>query len=401
MKCKHTYLLSFFLVCITWLQLGAQENRDYSDKISDCDGATDIRRPGKYTMQFTGDGGYINDIAAYSSLSAVKEENSLWATFIAPYDGLFSLSASAPEEKIQLVVFLAETSDICGEIYDGVAEIERLVKNTEHDTIGLDKSMNPGYLYPIPLEKGQQIHLYFSTVAKSRTKLELNVKFEGEADPITFKELQKEVDQRLNPTDHYIAILLRDAETGLPVRANLIVKETRQDNALYLGSDFIFSAMRRGKFVFSVDAEGYFFYDREETLDGQSDHEVMIWLEPAYVGRKVELKGLEFRMGTTELLPSAESSLKRLRDFLMLNSEIRIEIQGHVHADGENTYAAQRMSLARAKRVQKYLIESGVDKNRLEVKGLGNEQMMFPNAKLISEEQANRRVEIEILQEQQ
>ena len=94
---------------------------------------------------------------------------------------------------------------------------------------------------------------------------------------------------------------------------------------------------------------------------------------------------------------NSEPKLNRLKDFLLLNSDISIEIQGHVFALGDNSLAGQKVSEARAKRVKKFLIEHGVNKNRLKSKGYGNTKPIYEEPKFSYEEQANRRVEILVL----
>jgi outer membrane protein OmpA-like peptidoglycan-associated protein len=82
---------------------------------------------------------------------------------------------------------------------------------------------------------------------------------------------------------------------------------------------------------------------------------------------------------------------------LALNAGIKIEIQGHVNETGQSSFDGQQISEARAKRVKKYLVENGINKDRLTTIGLGNTKPIYPNPKLASEEQANRRVEIKII----
>ena len=82
---------------------------------------------------------------------------------------------------------------------------------------------------------------------------------------------------------------------------------------------------------------------------------------------------------------------------MVLNADIKIEIQGHVFALGDNSLLGQRISVARAKRVMKYLIRQGIDKSRLKAVGYGNTRPVYAEPKLFSEEQANRRVEILVL----
>ena len=137
--------------------------------------------------------------------------------------------------------------------------------------------------------------------------------------------------------------------------------------------------------------------DIEVPIEAMEGKEVFLDLERVSSGKKMLLEEIEFLPGKSEILPSSEPRLKRLKDFLALNADIEIEIQGHVHFDSEkNTIAAQKMSEARAKRVLHYLTDNGIDKHRLSSVGFGNTKPIFEDPKFSYEEQANRRVEIVI-----
>lgn len=373
------------------------EQRITSDKISDCDGATIVSRPGSYELEFTGESGLYEDIINYRSLNESPETNSLWVEFMAPYNGEFTLSAFSPKESLQLIVLKPVSQNACGDIFNGAAEIERYIKFDSGDTIGFKKKPTKGYLQSINLEANQVIYIYFNVRSSNRKRLNLNIKFEAESLTSAVESLKKKVDFHQDPDSKTLNIILQDGETGLPVSGQIYLKDGRDFNAMYRGTDFIFDIPRKTKLEISVDAEGYFFYDRTEVLDRDTEHEVVIWLEPLSVGKQMEMPGIEFVMGTSEFSPGTEIRLRRLRNFLLLNSTVRIEIQGHVHAVGENSIAGKRLSHARAKRVMNYLIDNGVDKNRLEAVGYGNEFMKYPEPKFSYEEQANRRVEIKIL----
>jgi outer membrane protein OmpA-like peptidoglycan-associated protein len=157
------------------------------------------------------------------------------------------------------------------------------------------------------------------------------------------------------------------------------------------------SIRNRETLQLSIDVVGYFFQDKEITVEENKDHEMILWLEPANLGKRIELQGIQFKVGSSEFIAGSEEKLGRLKDFLLLNSSVHIEIEGHVYELGENSFAGKRMSAARAKNVMKYLIDSGVDRTRLSAKGYGNEFMVFPEPKFDWQEQANRRVEIRIL----
>ena len=111
----------------------------------------------------------------------------------------------------------------------------------------------------------------------------------------------------------------------------------------------------------------------------------------------MQIDEIEFQPGTSEFLSTADPKLRRLKDFLALNANVKVEIQGHVHAEGENTFAGQKLSEARAKRVLLWLSDNGIDKDRMTAVGYGNTVPIYPEAKFSYEEQANRRVEIKVL----
>lgn len=378
------------------------QRKDDELDVGDCYGGVFIDHPGDITLQFTGRSGDKDDIKAFPSLtSKMTETNSLWASFVAPYDGLFLMKAFAPQGQMDFVVFKAENSDICGAVESGGAEIERLLQINAKDSFGLSKTPTPKnqYLYGISMQKGEEINLFFNNSAQERVKLFLNIKFEGKG--ISEADIRKQVQVKNHRTDEtktHLAIRLRDRSNGLPVNAQLIIEDSREKNGLYMGTDFLYTLGKRTNINMKIDAPGYFFRDEELSLDGSRSEEIIIWLEPAAPGKKIELDGIQFNMGTSNFAGAAEQKLRRLKDFMSLNSEIHIEIQGHVHSVGENSFAGKRLSLARAKQVMDYLEENGIDKKRMEANGYGNEFMIYPEPKFTWQEQANRRVEIKIVQ---
>ena len=88
--------------------------------------------------------------------------------------------------------------------------------------------------------------------------------------------------------------------------------------------------------------------------------------------------------------------LKRLKDFLLLNPTISIEIQGHVNEEGKNSMSAHRLSKKRAEKIMKYLITKGIDAKRLKAVGFGNSKPLFESPIDDSQREANRRVEIKV-----
>lgn len=378
----------------------AQSGISASDNIADCEGAVAIFNPGTYALQFNGTPGNIKDLNAYPSLGAMQEKNAVWCYFVAPFDGRLSLSAQISEGTVQMIAFRNEESDICQGLYKGSTEVRRMIQDPTAAKIGLSLVVDENNLYPIDLEKGQEVMFYFNTAGKNKARLDFTLKFEnmnGSGEASAGPSNVRTVDTRKNGTQAALNIKIRDIETGNPVIANVSISGIKGLSALYSCSDIFMPIEKSGKMALQCDAAGYFFIDRIEPVTKGTEHEMVIWLQPLGHGKSIRLEEIEFQPGTSELMKSSESKLIRLKDFLALNSGIKVEIQGHVNATGENTFAAQKLSEARAKRILNYLVENGISKDRLTSKGYGNTVPVHAKPRFEYEEQANRRVEILIL----
>jgi len=119
-------------------------------------------------------------------------------------------------------------------------------------------------------------------------------------------------------------------------------------------------------------------------------------LSSLVVGETFILPNLFFEFAHSNLLPDSYSELQRLLDYLIRNTTVKIEISGHTDNQGADAYN-QKLSMERAKTVYRYLVDNGIDFNRLSYKGYGKEKPVAPNN---SEENRakNRRTEILILE---
>lgn len=374
--------------------LFAQGTKSGGETVADCAGAMNIFKTGKYTIQFTGSGGSQKEFANYPSLADVSDLNVVWVAFIPEYDGVLSLNASLPSDYLQMAIFEEENKDVCLELSTGVAEIKRLVKDKNSKSVGLNTDVKSGVLYPMELKAGRKIIIGFSTAEKSKAILQLDFLFKEDNSALKAANETKIMDLRDDEFAPSLTISVRDKETKQPVIANLTIEGFKELSASFKASDFYFNITRNGKGFIKCDAEGYFFFDKEETFTANTNQEIIIYLDPLGKGKTMQIEEIEFQPGTSEFLQGSDAKLRRLRDFMALNADVSIEIQGHVHADGDNGFAAQKLSEARAKKVMNYLISQGIDKNRMTAVGYGNTKPVYVKPKFAYEEQANRRVEI-------
>jgi len=380
------------------VNLFSQNDKGSSDAISDCYGAINIFQSGTFSLQFPAKAGIINDFTEYPSLNSISEKNSIWCTFIAPSNGAISFTAGIKKGMLKMIVFQQEKKDLCNEILKGTAEIKRLLITKDTNEVGLSKEPKSNHLYPLNLKEGQKISIVLITNVNSKEILKLNFSFESSSPINSFEHgKSKVIDLREDEFSPSCFINIKDASTSLPVVSDIIISKCDEIEGAYLGSDFYFQVSENCKMSIRCDAKGYFFVDKEIEVLENSELEFSILLEPIRVGKSFTIEQIEFKPGTSEFYKNSEPRLRRLRDFMALNSDIKIEIQGHVFSMEENSLSGQKLSEARALRVYNYLILNGISKTRMTTKGFGNTKPIFPNPKLSIEEQMNRRVEIKIL----
>ncbi|GIR59580.1 MAG: hypothetical protein CM15mP65_21610 [Crocinitomicaceae bacterium] len=144
-----------------------------------------------------------------------------------------------------------------------------------------------------------------------------------------------------------------------------------------------------------VTKEGYF--NKTVKIDNLSKNDILqeILLTPVEIGKSIIIDDLHFKTGLTELDDASYRLLDQLVDFMSQNSTLKIEIAGHTDSDGSEEFN-QTLSEGRAQSAVNYIIEKGVDQNRLVAKGYGETQPLFEND--TEENKANnRRVELKVI----
>ncbi len=106
---------------------------------------------------------------------------------------------------------------------------------------------------------------------------------------------------------------------------------------------------------------------------------------------KVDLN-IPFEINSSSLRPDARAQLEQLEAALQQDSLAiyRFQIAGHTDASGSAEYN-RRLSRDRAETVRRFLVTRGIDPDRLEVVGNGEDELLLPDWPLHAD---NRRVEI-------
>lgn len=386
-----TKILILLILLTGMSQVSAQKNGKSDESYNLCEGAINIFDNGDFRLKFTGKKSDVKAFDDYASLSEFNTENILWCSYVAPEAGHLTFRGTLRENFVQMVVFSEEKHAVCEDINNGIAEIKRLHISKKDQSVGLDYKVEGGIMYTLSLKEGEHIMIAFATQSDFKTDLMLQWQFVSSE---IIEEETKIVDKRHDDFATTLSFKVRDKETNRPIISSLALEGHKSLSGLYTGSEFYFNLERNSKINVKCEAEGFFYYDSLYELSNFEDIEISIVLDKISSGKSMTVEEIEFVPGTSEITQSSLPNLRRLKDFLALNSDLNIEIQGHVFALGDNTFAAQKVSEARAKRVMKYLVQNGIDKKRLVAKGYGNTQPIYAEPKFFYEEQANRRVEI-------
>jgi outer membrane protein OmpA-like peptidoglycan-associated protein/outer membrane protein assembly factor BamB len=155
--------------------------------------------------------------------------------------------------------------------------------------------------------------------------------------------------------------------------------------------DFSIDAPDLPDLTLSVIADRY-LYRTIALTNGQQPLDIA--LEPAVKDRKFTLRNILFDFNSSDLKPSSIPVLLELKDYLELNRDVRLLIQGHTDNIGEPGFNLA-LSRKRAERVREFLVKNGIGEDRLATEGLGESRPVADNAAEAGRS-LNRRIEFTV-----
>lgn len=136
--------------------------------------------------------------------------------------------------------------------------------------------------------------------------------------------------------------------------------------------DYMVALPVNNDYAFNVTKEGYLFYSESFSLKNVKNIAepflINIPLSPIEEGKVVVLKNIFFDFNESILLSESYVELEKLIEYLNNNPSIKIEIGGHTDNEGTKEYN-KKLSENRAKAVYDYLVEKGINTDRLEYSG--------------------------------
>ena len=145
-------------------------------------------------------------------------------------------------------------------------------------------------------------------------------------------------------------------------------------------------------YSFSVSKPGFIKYQSNYDIDGDMDLDLFV-KEDIIELRKLE--NLNFGRGSDRINEASYQELDELADYLITNSTLIIQLEGHTDFDG-NPEANLRLSQSRVEAVKNYLIDKKVKKNRIFTKAFGGTQPLTEE-RTPEGRARNRRVEVRFI----
>ena len=350
-----------------------------------CFGGISLSPNNFYSLAFQGKRGIDKkSLYGYEKTKEVSK-NQIWLFFDTPSSGLMKLNIQKIKASFQIYIFQEKNGMLCDELASGNAKFIFSEKSTEElnsEFIFIEESLRYGV----------------ALVAKEGIKDSLDFSFDFSPQDEFGNEIVDSLlfDLTTHTNSNEYAIHVRDANTKRPVKSKISLTGANEINGAYVASDLILNIRKNiKKCELKIDAEGYFSFDKKDhsilVKNGLKD---TIFLKPLVRGAVAKIDEIYFTAGMATILEESGPKLNRLRDFLLVNASVNIEIQGHVNGDGTQAFSSKRLSKNRAKEIVKYLIAAGISPKRLSAKGYGFTSPVyeFPNSEM--EKEANRRVEI-------
>ena len=367
-----------FLILLFSPLLAFTQQRDFSA----CENALSVVPSGKYTVSFLGKKGLIPSEGVFQHAKN-PSKNQVWLDFTTSQKGSLNISFLHQNQAIQLLILKEKEVDLCSALQE--QNLQVIIERSIDSLVNLETELNVN----------ENEHYFIVLLGTEKSKQSITCQFSFLLDE-EIKNKSWPLNLVYNESIPIYHLLIRDKVSMNPIEARIVLQGSNEINGIYRESDLDLNLAKKVKGgLLRVDAEGYLSADFENTnIPISGNFHDTIWLNPIKEGMLAELDDVYFSAGLATVLEESYPKLKRLRDFLILNPTVSIEVHGHVNEDNDKDIVSMKLSKKRAQKVVDYLVEGGIDPKRLTAIGFGNTKPIFKDPQSEEEKEANRRVEI-------
>jgi len=449
---KKLLAVSIFLLCC--FSIHAQNNRWYDvSKNGDCISAIEISI--KDTINAIASPVGYGQLLEFknndkkSLLYIEREHNTVWYQFEMPADGklAFELTPFNAKDDYDFMLFQyakTESDDFCAAIINKTIQpirtnisrnnkdiqsktgmvMEKAVQSTVHSGPGDD------YSQFVEAKKGDRFYLLVDNVYKKGEghRIVFHYTNESKEEIIVFKEAPQPIEEEIEAPplpqpkkvipkkdirEFTLEGVVIDDETNKPIQADVslinsksgkVVAQTQSDSLtgeykITLREDA--DVLPKQQYTLEIYKDGYFFdsedikaYDLPDLSSVKSKKRI-----PKLKKNSVfRITNINFYGDQAKPLPRSFTVFKTLLKTMKKNKTLKIKIEGHTNGCSKGKAFSSRLSEARTETVKNYLIKNGIAADRIEVKGFGCKNMLYPEPMNSKQHMLNRRVEIRVLE---
>lgn len=181
--------------------------------------------------------------------------------------------------------------------------------------------------------------------------------------------------------------------TFTDIKTDRVISNTKTSE---LG-DYFITLPTGSSYALNISKPGYLFFSKYFSLDSihaNKPYLLDVQLKAIEVGESLVLNNIFYTKGSYELIPGSKAELDDLVEMLQLNPTMSLEISGHTDNTGTDAINKE-LSQKRANAVMQYLVDNGIEAERLKAKGYGSSKPVADNNTDLGRS-LNRRTEIQV-----
>lgn len=191
------------------------------------------------------------------------------------------------------------------------------------------------------------------------------------------------------PLTFSITGLVKDEKTGSAIEGSTVQLIASDASNLQAetgsGGEFKFSLKPDVDYIFLASKRGYLNGKEKETTKGQEkSRELMVTILITAIDKPIELPNIFYDFNKYDLRPESMVSLDKLVETLNDNPNVTIELMSHTDSRDTEEYNYE-LSQRRAQSVVEYLIEKGIEPDRLSAKGYGESSPKVVDASVVNQ----------------
>lgn len=197
----------------------------------------------------------------------------------------------------------------------------------------------------------------------------------------------------------YVNAVVVDQATGKPIgNAKISVTSLTANSSVFTGYSSLYTGEIRPMlqpgniYSFTATKDGYMPYSNQFTIDDDAEERIELRMRSVVKGASFVLQNIFFSLDKSELKDNSLSELNALFNLLDQQVDISAVIIGHTDNQGSDDYN-QILSEDRAEAVKNWLVEKGINPNRLSSEGRGLSEPVATNETEQGRAQ-NRRTEV-------